>query len=194
MNLDYLIGQPGAGKSTLIQHVARGSLTTTLQIAGVGCVSYSAPDGSPIALEIGRHRDAFSGTDALSMSVLPKALDALDELGAGEPDWHHVFAEGDRLATLKFFDGARARGWAVTVIRLDVDNETASQRRRQRGSTQSESWLRGRVTKIDRLTTAARERDYPVIDVVGDEMPDALAAQIDTPVLGRFRKFLAKNP
>lgn len=182
----YIIGVPGAGKSTFVREVTAGCEVRPGDIGSVGVVGY-AHDGQILAVEIGRHREAFSGTDALSMSVLPRALDALDAMRDSGPEWHQVFAEGDRLATLKFFIGARDRGWSVVILHLKVSDQTAAFRRAERGSTQNEGWLRGRTTKVANLARSARAAGFPVLTMFAEDTPAELAAQAATvPVLSRF--------
>jgi shikimate kinase len=136
----YLIGEPGSGKSTLVEHLTRD-------------LPFEETD-SPFAFrrydcgitEIGKRRQSFSGTDALSMSVQPK----VEEYIAGvQPQY--VLAEGDRLANDKFLRFLDDQGYTMHLYALEGAIQ-AAQQRRNRGSNQDEKWLRGRQTKVARLT------------------------------------------
>lgn len=172
MDLAYLIGQPGSGKSTLMRAVlgpGRPLLVDKLPIE----------DHEPEQVaEIGRTREQFSGTDALGMAILPVVVRTLPVLDAMGRD---LVAEGDRLATPKFWDAATQQGWTVTVILLDTPDDECARRRTARGSAQSESWVRGRVTKTANLR--------PRADVILDGTPpvEILAAELRT--VGPFQKF-----
>lgn len=188
MQLTYIIGQPGSGKSTLVRALTCRTTASPGKVDAVPVVVYTS-DGTPIAIELGRRRDTFSGTDALSMGILPKALDALAVMAAAHNGWHAVFAEGDRLATVKFFVGARDRGWNVTVVHLDTPDSLCAARRLARGSTQADGWVRGRITKTANLVAACEKVGVPVITVAVAETatPSDVAAQVATvPVLSRF--------
>lgn len=147
MNLFYLIGEPAAGKTTLLSH---------LTDCAVG-VPFARPFAHQLwraageAAELGPRRGAFSGTDGLSMSAQPKVLEWL-ELAP----YAYVFGEGDRLANGKFFASVTALGYELTVAFLSIDPELAEARRadraRQLGTKpQDPKWVAGRRTKVRRL-------------------------------------------
>lgn len=186
----YIIGVPAAGKSTLVREVTREAIAEPGTVGGVAVVTYRVA-GIPIARELGRRRDKFSGTDALSMSVLPKALGALEAMR--DSAMHQVFAEGDRLANMRFLTAARNQGWSVVVLHLKVSDATAAFRRAERGSTQNEGWLRGRHTKVANLARDARAAGFPVLTVHGEGTPAEVAAQVaSVPVLSAFAKVSSK--
>lgn len=141
----YIVGLPGAGKSTLVQSTFygwdRASYTKPLAHARY------RQHGQEV-WELGARREAFSGTDALSMAVLPTALSFLTQRVSSEL-W---IAEGDRLATPKFWDPLRAAGWEVAVVRLYVSDDLAAARRKFRGSVQNDKWVQGRATKLRNLS------------------------------------------
>jgi ribose 1,5-bisphosphokinase PhnN len=124
-------------------------------------------DGRPI-------RGAFSGTDGLSLGINPRAIAWLSE------DWlcpyRLVIAEGDRLANPAFIDAVRQH-WALQVIVLTGPAE-AAQRRLSRGTTQNESWVKGRITKVQNLAAA-----------YGDAFVDASGSVDDTVELLRSAMF-----
>jgi energy-coupling factor transporter ATP-binding protein EcfA2 len=159
----YLIGVPGSGK-------------TTLSNAVLGDVPFEVQDYDPVPhmrygagrIQLGLPREEHGGTDALSMSIAPKVREALLS-----NRWQYVFGEGDRLATGSFFDQVTAAGWQLRVIWLLTPPGIAVQRRRARGSTQNESWVRGRTTKVYSLG-----RRYADVTLVGDLPIESLVATL----------------
>jgi hypothetical protein len=148
MNLTYIIGEPGSGKSWLVEELTAEA---------------DAEDtGSPFAMrrydngvtELGKRREEFSGTDALAMDVKPKVVQYLE---AVRPKL--VLAEGDRLANMPFFTAVRELGYDVFVYYL-AGGEAALQGRLERGSKQNEQWLRGRATKVANLLTALQANGF----------------------------------
>jgi len=141
----YLIGQPGAGKTTLLNAAVED--VPAIEIVGaVRLVHYTGAAGGTGA-QIGGVRPGFGGTDVLPMNAQPHVVRFL----AGDCGYEHVIAEGDRLGNAKFFRAVRGAGWDLTVCHLAVPDEVAARRRDERGSTQNEAWIRGRVTKVRRL-------------------------------------------
>jgi len=151
----YLIGAPASGKSTLFAALTGGLRS---QDATAGGVPHTVWEGKYAhTIELGKRRDDFSGTDALSMSIQPKVLKLL-----GMPGIHRrIIAEGDRLANAKFFQAVVDAGWNLTVFHLDTPPELLEQRREER--EQDAKWAKGRDTKVANLVAA-----WPTIRIPGD--------------------------
>jgi hypothetical protein len=100
------------------------------------------------AIQLGRQRLDFGGTDALAMSIQPKALAFLRTKPAAV-----VVGEGDRLGNRKFIMDVGVFA-DVRLVWL-VGHVYAEARRQLRnhivGKSQDEMWLKGRVTKVANL-------------------------------------------
>jgi len=156
VNLLYIIGEPGVGKSTLMAELVKGRRRRLMTKP----FAHTVYEGGLV--QLGRERSTgFSGTDALSMSVSPQAIAAL-ESGA----WPRVLGEGDRLAHAKFFDAAKAAGYDLEVILLEAPKFVLTKRRQARGSNQDPTWLQGRATKVqnvaEKYATMAIDATLPV--------------------------------
>lgn len=165
MDMLYIIGEPGSGKSTLIKYLTRG-------------LSYE--DGrSPFAFrrydcgvwELGARRAEFSGTDALALNVQPAVERTLEAI---RPEF--VIAEGDRLANAKFFRFAIGMGYDVHLVHLE-GMEVAAVQRRLRGSEQDETWVKGRRTKVYALAA-----QFNALVLPAGSPPSALELAIVNPV------------
>jgi dephospho-CoA kinase len=167
LDLLYLIGVPGCGKTTLARELVLGRRR---RVRPHPFAHTLYEDG---LVQLGRDRAGHGGTDALSMSVQPRVVAAL-ESGL----WQRVLGEGDRLANRAFFDAAMVAGYHIDIALIDVPAELAAERRAARGTHQDERWLKSRESKIENLrplvTTvldgtlapavlAARLREHPVI-------------------------------
>lgn len=159
MNGAYFIGEPGIGKSTLIARLTAG-MHPEWRPKPFSHGIYRDDTGVALAAQIGGPHDQFPGTDRLSMSVGPKAIDWLAQ--APVP---FVFGEGDRLASESFFCAMEewCDEWHLFV--LSARQDVTQGRRAERGSNQSEAWLKGRRTKFLRLSHEWRERAV-VLDAV----------------------------
>lgn len=136
----YILGVPGSGKTTLVRELVLGRRRMVVTQPFAHTVY---EDG---LVQLGRDRGTHGGTDALSMSVQPNVVAAL-EAGA----WPRILAEGDRLANPSFFEAVVAAGYELDVVLLSVPAEVAADRRAARGTDQDERWLRGRESKIANL-------------------------------------------
>ena len=144
----YLIGVPGAGKST--------ALASAIEQLDWG---NPEPRSKPFAhshyetgdaVVLGRHDAPFPGTDTLSLGVNPRAIDFLHSTGASL-----IVGEGDRLANAKFLRAAADAGGVLLVL-LDLPPARAYERMLDRAdrlgvAPQKEPWWNGRYTKTQNL-------------------------------------------
>jgi len=146
-NLLYICGAPGVGKSTVSRALREPWDCEVMRHTAVPHIQLRHPvSGTPQGLELGLPRDDFPGTDALSMSIAPAALQFLSSSYAS-----FATGEGARLATRPFLEALAARGVAVTLVRLAADPELLEERWRARGAKQSPSWRKGADTRARRL-------------------------------------------
>jgi ribose 1,5-bisphosphokinase PhnN len=170
----YLVGSPGVGKSTLMAALTERCqrLARTQPFAHDHLLRHD-PTGllssDPVAVELGKRRDAFSGTDSLGMSVQPKAVEWI----ATKPH-SLILGEGARLGTVGFLMAARNSGYKVMLVHLTADQHTLAERRLARGSTQNEQWMRGAATRAVRLTERM-QMDADVHVIRADRPPHRIA-------------------
>jgi hypothetical protein len=156
-HLIYLVGQPGAGKSTLMarltepfdRHAVPDVLLTDNMVAHDVLMLRDSPE--IVGAELGKRRDAFSGTDALPSAVIDKAVPWI----ATRP-YPLILAEGARLANKRFLYAGLDAGYAVTLVLLDHDDaETWRKlRAKQIGRTQNPAWVKGRLSASRNLADA----------------------------------------
>jgi ribose 1,5-bisphosphokinase PhnN len=139
----YIIGAPGAGKTTLMRETM-APYQTIQHAAPFAHIEYDHP--TERVVQLGKDRGTFSGTDALSMSVQPNVMKWLQYC-----DYETIMAEGDRLANDKFFDACESTLDGLVLVLVDTDPEVAAARRKMRGSKQDPAWLKGRITKVEHL-------------------------------------------
>lgn len=145
----YLVGEPGAGKSSLMARLTEGHPRVPVSQGGLARdLIVDPPSGEVVAVELGRRRGAFSGTDALGMAVIGAAEAYLPRCEAPV-----LLAEGARLGNARFLSAAVRSGYAVTLALLEHDDAPAWRRGRSArlGKTQDPSWVAGRRTASRRL-------------------------------------------
>lgn len=144
MILLYLVGPPGVGKTTIMSELTSGLDRETVLDPFAHDVLRRG--GRRVGTEMGRRREAYSGTDALSMSVQPRAVDWIST----RPD-EIVLAEGARLANRGFLLAARDAGYRVLLVYLHAPPPTLVIRRKIRGSDQNPQWIKGATTRATRI-------------------------------------------
>jgi GTPase SAR1 family protein len=159
----YIIGAPGSGKSTamaqLIQGWAIGPYTRwQREVFG----HYLEHPEKGRGAYLGHMRPEFPGTDALSLSGGPRAVEWLEALPLLGLDW--VFGEGVRLSHMGFLT-ALHEVTELTVVYLDVAPEIAAQRRLERGGKQlSDTFCKIQTTKAANVAAACREAGIKVLE------------------------------
>lgn len=158
--LVYLIGPPGVGKSTTMNRLTAGCARShkAKPVSHEALVDPATAD--TVAVELGKARPGFPGTDTLPMNVSPTAAAWI-----AERPHQLVVAEGDRLAHIGFLDAARAAGYEVVLAYLHAPDTTVDARCAQRGSQQNDSWRRGRATKAANLADKAEAAGHTVLRV-----------------------------
>lgn len=147
MQLTYVIGEPGVGKTTLLAAATEG-LEWYVGTKPFVHVVYDKPN----VAELGpRKGNGFSGTDGLSMSASPKVVGWLTMA-----PFPNILGEGDRLSSGKFFTSVVEQGYHLTVVHLTAPPGILDERRRVRAEMlhtpmQNETWLKGRQTKVANL-------------------------------------------
>lgn len=175
MKLVYLVGVPGSGKTTALD-----AAVDLLAIDPPEVVREPVPHVRYGPLwYLGVRREAFGGTDALSMSISPKAVAWLPEVDA-----RVLVGEGDRLATPKFLLAAPQR----TVIWLDTPVKLCRERAAARAAAlgrpeQEMSWWKGRVTKVTNLVARV-----PHVRIDGDQHPLAIRNDV-AEIIGAALRF-----
>lgn len=137
-----VIGAPGTGKTTAMKEYMD---LWEWEYHRTGLVDHYV-SGDIIVLGRYDEGETFGGTDRLSMSVMPEVIEFLNQ----NEDKVIVF-EGDRLTSKKFFDTAIESGWDLSIIALEVGETERKRRYEERGSDQNETWLAGRISKVNNI-------------------------------------------
>jgi dephospho-CoA kinase len=152
MNLTIIGGLQASGKTTLMRMI-RENLGEPIKNK-LGTLHYEEYNNH-IVYGI-YNGDTFDGTDKLSMAVITDALNHLKH------NKKNILIEGDRLFNLKFLDSAKALGYDIKIIICTVsDNSVLLNRFKKRGQMQKESFIKGRMTKINNVTA---KYDSTIID------------------------------
>jgi len=138
-------GQPGTGKTTLFRKFMEGK--DWIDVAPVKLVNASYNTERDLYI-LGKYEEGqiFAGTDRLSMAVQPPLQEWLASHNC------NILFEGDRIFNQSFLEFAMGLpNTDLQVVYLKTTKEVLEQRYKDRGSDQSEQFLRGRETKYSNL-------------------------------------------
>ena len=138
-------GSPGTGKTTLFRKFMEDKNFQPVEPAKLVSAMYNAERDLYI---LGKYEEGevFAGTDRLSMAVQP----AMQEWIASHNC--NVLFEGDRIFNQSFLEFAMGLpDTDLQIVFLTAPKDLLEQRYKERGSEQSEQFLRGRETKYSNL-------------------------------------------
>lgn len=158
----YLLGPPGVGKTTLM-HALTGPWQR-LEPMVPGDFSplrvemlVDPTNGMVVGYHVGRTREKFGGTDALSYSVIDAAC-----AWVSNPLAVPLYAEGARLAHSRFASACAAGGNDLVWFLLDAPDDLLDARCAERGSDQNVSWRHGAGTRARNAATRLRDAGVAV--------------------------------
>jgi hypothetical protein len=139
-------GEPGSGKTTLMKRVVE-HYNMQPKYDEYKLVPYLQNQNIYV---LGKYEEAqvFAGTDRMSMAVQPEAIKFLATL----PENSIVLYEGDRLFTASFLENC-VNKYDTRIVYLSTEKTVRQERYKERGSSQDETWLRGRESKIANILT-----------------------------------------
>jgi len=138
-------GSPGTGKTTLFRKFMEDKKFVPVEPAKLVSAMYCAELDLYI---LGKYEEGevFAGTDRLSMAVQPAVTEWIASHNC------NVLFEGDRIFNQSFLEFAMGLpNTDLQVVFLSAPKAVLEQRYADRGSEQSEQFLRGRETKYNNL-------------------------------------------
>jgi len=138
-------GQPGTGKTTLFREFIDNYEWRKCEPKKLLNALYCEDIDTYI---LGKYEDGetFAGTDRLSMAVQPVAQEFVKETKS------NILFEGDRIFNQSFLEYVMALPAVdLQVVYLKVPDDMLKQRYADRGSDQSEIFLKGRATKYNNI-------------------------------------------
>jgi broad-specificity NMP kinase len=138
-------GSPGTGKTTLFRKYMEGKTFQPIEPAKLVSAMYNQERDLYV---LGKYEEGevFAGTDRLSMAVQP----AMQEWIASHNC--NILFEGDRIFNQSFLEFAMGLpDTELHIVFLNAPKTILEQRYKDRGSDQSEQFLRGRETKYSNL-------------------------------------------
>jgi broad-specificity NMP kinase len=138
-------GSPGTGKTTLFRKFMEGKTWEKVEPKKMLPAMYCKELDLYV---LGKYEDGetFAGTDRLSMAVQPIAQEFVSECQS------NILFEGDRIFNQSFLEFAMSLpNTDLQVVFLKAPKEILEARYKDRGSDQSETFLKGRETKYSNL-------------------------------------------
>jgi broad-specificity NMP kinase len=138
-------GSPGTGKTTLFRKFMEDKEWIQVEPAKLISAMYN-PKLDLYILGKYEEGETFAGTDRLSMAVQPPMQEWIASHNC------NILFEGDRIFNQSFLEFAMGLPHTdLQVVILTAPKDLLEQRYKDRGSDQSEQFLRGRETKYSKI-------------------------------------------
>jgi len=154
MKVILIGGYPGSGKSfvvkkliKLLREKIKGDDFQLLQKYSMDYMLKRAKDRDIIVMGLYDERQKFPGTDRFGMNVQPLFEQFVREQ---KDDNTVIVLEGDRLFNGKTISFLWSAGIPYNIVIVQADKNLVHERRQKR-SYQSETWRKGRETKVDNI-------------------------------------------
>jgi broad-specificity NMP kinase len=138
-------GRPGTGKTTLFRKFMEQLEWEKVEPLKMMPALYNKQHNLYI---LGKYEEGelFAGTDKMSMAVQPVVQEFVKNTDA------NILFEGDRIFNQSFLEFCMDnREVDLNIVYIEVPEALLEQRYKDRGSDQSEQFLRGRATKYNNL-------------------------------------------
>lgn len=138
-------GRPGTGKTTLFRKFMEQLEWEKVEPLKMMPALYNKEHNLYI---LGKYEDGetFAGTDRMSMAVQPVVQKFVEETDA------NILFEGDRIFNQSFLEFCMDnKDVDLNIVYIEVPDSLLEQRYKDRGSDQSETFLKGRATKYNNL-------------------------------------------
>lgn len=138
-------GSPGTGKTTLFRKFMEDKAWSTFDPVKLVSAMYN---GERDLYILGKYEEGevFAGTDRLSMAVQPPLQEWIASHNC------NILFEGDRIFNQSFLEFAmNLPDTELQIVYLKAPKDILEQRYKDRGSDQSEQFLKGRETKYSNL-------------------------------------------
>lgn len=138
-------GSPGTGKTTLFRKYMEDKDWIQVEPAKLVSALYNVQKDLYI---LGKYEEGetFAGTDRLSMAVQPPIQEWIASHNC------NILFEGDRIFNQSFLEFALSLpNTELQIVLLTAPKEMLENRYKERGSEQSEQFLKGRETKYNKI-------------------------------------------
>lgn len=153
-NIIAVSGEPGTGKTTMMwRFIDEYNWINVEPKKSLPCLYNEELD----LYILGKYEkgEVFAGTDRFSMSIQPIATEFVQSTSS------NILFEGDRLTNGKFYDMLLSLSdTEVNFVVMTAKKNILKERYESRGSNQSETFLKGRKTKIDNILTNFEYMDH----------------------------------
>lgn len=166
----FVVGPPGVGKTSAVR-----------EILGSGYSNFTHPEtkkvkwclNSPWVFAGHYGVGTFDGADTVPNDGWIPCMEWWEENILANPDYQFTLFDGDRFSHGNCQKFLEDRGVRTLCVHLTASDEVMDARRKERGSDQDPTWLRGRVSKARNFANRFKPAEAALFDMFGGEVSDS---------------------
>jgi len=166
----FVVGPPGVGKTSAMRSLM-GEEFTTFTHPSDGKVKWTFADPLCFAGHYGV--GTFDGADTVPNDGWVPNLEYWESNILTDSQYQYTIFDGDRFSHANAQKFLEERGVRVLCAHLTASDEVMDARRKERGSDQNPTWLRGRVSKARNFAERFKPQDTGLFDMFGGSVEES---------------------
>lgn len=167
----FVVGPPGVGKTSAVR-----------EVLGEGYVNFTHPETSkvkwclnaPWAFAGHYGMGTFDGADTVPNDGWIPCMEWWEKEILSRPElYSYTLFDGDRFSHANCQKFLEDRGVRVLCVHLTASDEVMDARRKERGSDQNPTWLKGRVSKARNFAERFKPKETALFDMFGGGADEA---------------------
>jgi len=166
----FVVGPPGVGKTSAVR-----------EILGEGYINFTHPETKKVKwclkapwVFAGHYGvGTFDGADTVPNDGWLPCMEWWEKSVLTDPQYQYTLFDGDRFSHGNCKKFLEDRGVRVLCAHLTASGEVMEARRKERGSDQNPTWLKGRVSKARNFAERFKPVDTALFDMFGGATEEA---------------------
>lgn len=162
----FVVGPPGVGKTSAVREILGGNYKNYTH-PDTAKVKWCLQEGGPWVFAGHYGVGTFDGADTVPNDGWIPCMEHWEREILPNPQYKYTLFDGDRFSHANCQKFLEDRGVRVLCVHLTAPDEIMDARRKERGSDQNPTWLKGRVSKARNFADRFLPPEEGLFDMFG---------------------------
>ncbi len=163
----FVVGPPGVGKTSAVREILGGNYKNYTH-PDTAKVKWCLQEGGPWVFAGHYGVGTFDGADTVPNDGWIPCMEHWEREILPDPQYKYTLFDGDRFSHANCQKFLEDRGVRVLCVHLTAPDEVMDARRKERGSDQNPTWLKGRVSKARNFADRFLPPEEGLFDMFGE--------------------------